>query len=131
MSRDVVLAVREQLVTNADPAPVYSYVDPGQTGDYVWLDESTTITPGPAREGNEATFSVYYRARGKAACEALARSGDFINDLTISEYGEAVWLRYSLDSRVGPTEDPDIPGQMQIVDTLTAKFWYTPRMAKA
>lgn len=130
MSRDVVLAIKGQLEANAAPAPVYSYVDPGQTGEYIWLPEDTVVTTGPAREGNEATFSVYYRAYGKAACEALARAGDFLQWESGHGHGYAEGIRYSRDSRAGPTEDPDIPGQMQIVDTITAKYYSKIKLSK-
>jgi hypothetical protein len=128
--RDVVLGIKDQLATNADPVPVVSYVNPGQTGDYIWLDESSITTQGPAKEGNEATFQIAYRARGKAACAALAQSGDFIQELTVPANGDAIGIRFKRDSRAGPTEDPDLDGQFQIVDTVTAKFSSRRRLAK-
>lgn len=129
--RDVVLSIKDQLAANAAPTPVFSYVDPGQTGDYIWLDEDSIDTQGPAKEGNEATFSIRYRARGKAACAALAQSGDFIQELTVPANGDAIGIRFKRDSRAGPTEDPDVDGQFAVVDIITAKFYSRRRLAKA
>lgn len=127
--RDVALAVRAQLQTNAGTTQVVQWAE-NAAFPYVWVPEEVTVTYGISRDAYEGTFNVYYRARGKQATADLAKAGDFIDGHTVESYGDARFIRYSLDSRIGPTEDPDERGVAQIVDTYTAKYWHAPKLQR-
>lgn len=123
--RDVALAIKPRLQESLQVARpgfvVKQYVKPTDPYPYVWLPERVVTTPGPFGQ-HSGVFNVYYRAKGKQACEDLARAGDFIDGHRVVQFGDAHALRYALESRIGPDDDPDEEGVQSIVDTYSCTF---------
>ena len=120
--RAVAVAPKDRLQQNAGSTPVKQYVSPTTPLPYIWLPESVTVTQGRSRFEKDGTFQIFYRAKGKQAVETLAQAGDFIDGLVVPEFGDALGLRYSLNSRIGPEDDPNVPETQLIVDTYSCVF---------
>jgi hypothetical protein len=83
-----------------------------------WLYSGNT-TPGRGRDGYEDPVYLHLFADSIGTLREMETAVIFLDGYTVDAHGDAVWIRYQLESMVRTLEENEWHSQL----LLTAKYW--------